>query len=204
MNTLTAARANEHRLDPHAIHNMHRLRHRVFHERLGWEVPSQKGLERDEYDDLAPVYLVARGPSRRVEGCMRLLPTTGPYMLRDTFPQLLAGETAPVSPHIWDVSRFAVARPSRGARGQGMINELTVDLVLGVVDYALAHDISHYVAVVSVGLERIFRRVGLPTRRFGDGQARRVGKALSVAVWIEMNKATRESVISRNRLRNAA
>jgi acyl homoserine lactone synthase len=201
MNSVISARARDHRLDPRALHGMYRLRHAVFHERLGWEVPSHQGLERDEYDDLDPVYLVARGPGSRVAACMRLLPTTGPYMLRDTFTQLLAGEAAPSDPRIWDVSRFAVIR---SGVCQSTINELTVDMVLGVLDYARANHIDNYVAVVSVALERIFRRLGLPSARFGHGRAQRVGKTLSVALWIDTSESARSSVLARNRWRDVA
>ena len=37
---------------------MFRLRARVFHDRLRWEVQAADGKERDKYDDMAPVYLI--------------------------------------------------------------------------------------------------------------------------------------------------
>ncbi|MEX0606424.1 MAG: acyl-homoserine-lactone synthase, partial [Halofilum sp. (in: g-proteobacteria)] len=120
MDTIALDRGFGQRADPYSLHNMYRLRHEVFHERLGWEVTSAQGLEQDEYDALQPVYLITRGPQREVTGCLRLLPTSGPYMLRDTFPQLLAGETPPADARIWDISRMAVAKPvgRDGVRGE--------------------------------------------------------------------------------------
>lgn len=192
------------RFDPYALHSMYRLRHTVFHERLGWAVTSRQGLEQDEYDALDPVYLVARGPQREVTGCVRLLPTTGPYMLRDTFPSLLAGEEAPDDPAVWDISRLAVARSDDGGRDGGAINQVTVDLVLGVLDHGLDNGIDRYVAVVSVALERILRRVGLPMRRFGHRRAQWMGDTLSVAVWIEVDATTRDAIARRHQTRSAA
>jgi len=204
METITIDPANEHRIDPSALHSMFRLRHNVFRQRLGWSVPSQQGLERDAYDEIAPVYLVARQNGRRVTGCLRLLPTTGPYMLRDTFPTLLAGESAPADERTWDISRLAVARADGGHVGPSMINETTVALVTGVLDYALENGIHHYVAVISVALERILRRLGLPMERFGDGRARRIGETLSVAVWIHPSTEARDAIASHNHTGRAA
>jgi len=44
-----------------------------------------------------------------VVGCWRLLPTTGPYMLKDIFSHLLWGKPAPEQPDVWEISRFAIA-----------------------------------------------------------------------------------------------
>ena len=72
---------------------MHRLRYRVFKERLGWDVEVSGDMEIDEFDACRPAYLLQTDDDGRIQGCVRLLPTTGPTMLRDTFPVLL-GRTA--------------------------------------------------------------------------------------------------------------
>lgn len=192
MVTVLSGRARDPAIDPHALTGMFRLRDQVFHDRLGWEVPSHGGLERDDYDDLDPVYLIARGPGRKVSGCMRLLPTVGPNMLDDTFPQLLRGEPEPRDARLWDVSRFAVAPPDD--KRSASSSEVTLELVRSAIEYAFEHDIEAYVAVVSVGLERIFRRLGLPLRRFGDGRSQWVGDVRTVACRIEMNDEAWQSV----------
>ena len=87
------------------MRRMFRFRHRVFHERLGWEVESRNGLEMDRFDALDPVYMVSENIRKEIDGSWRLLPTTGPYMLKDTFPQLLRGEAAPRDPAVWEISR---------------------------------------------------------------------------------------------------
>lgn len=195
MVTVLTGRAHDAAIDPHALHGMFRLRDRVFHGRLGWDVSSRSGLERDDYDDLDPTYLIARGPGRSVTGCMRLLPTTGRYMLRDTFPQLLRGDDPPADARLWDVSRFAVAPPD--ALRSSASGEVTLALVRAAIDHALEEGIDAYVAVVSVGLERIFKRIGLPVQRFGDGQSERIGDVRSVACWIDMNAQVQERVARR-------
>src|SRR5690348_10357820 len=91
------------------LEGMFRLRHEVFKERLDWEVGSRAGKERDVFDDLDPVYIVCEKDGD-VLGSWRLLPTTGPYMLQDVFPELLHGQPAPNAPHVWEISRFAVSK----------------------------------------------------------------------------------------------
>lgn len=85
---------------------MHRLRGRVFKERLDWDVSVAGGLEIDQYDSFKPTYLLAL--EQQVVGCVRLLPTTGRNMLADTFPVLLDGHAAPNAASIWESSRFCV------------------------------------------------------------------------------------------------
>ncbi len=104
---------------------MHRLRYRIFKERLGWDVQVSGDMEVDEFDACRPVYLVQRDDDGRVQGCVRLLPTTGPTMLRDTFPALLDGQAAPTSDAIWESSRFGVDLCTREAKTAGSIARAT-------------------------------------------------------------------------------
>ena len=94
---------------------MHRLRTRVFKDRMGWEVPILSGMEIDGYDAIDPYSMVIRGAENVVCGCWRMLPTEGPYMLKDTFPELLHG----VEPRRRRMSGNSVASPSkpRGLKG---------------------------------------------------------------------------------------
>jgi len=191
-------------ISPFLMHRMFRLRHQVFYERLAWDVPSISGLERDHYDEAATRYVLAETPQGRLVGCTRLLPTTGPYMLRDSFPQLLAGEPAPVDPCIWDASRFAVCSPS--AKQGTPLSQHSPALVLieKTFEYGLNLGIQSYVAVVSLGLERIFQRLGLKTQRFGHGKATRVGRVQSVALWIRVDTSTHEALKAKHQHQEVA
>jgi N-acyl-L-homoserine lactone synthetase len=93
---------------------MHRLRGRVFKDRLDWDVSVCNGLEIDQYDTFKPTYLMAL-EQNDVVGCVRLLPTTGRNMLADTFPVLLDGNAAPRAARIWESSRFCVDTKSAAA-----------------------------------------------------------------------------------------
>ncbi|WP_430642273.1 acyl-homoserine-lactone synthase [Bradyrhizobium arachidis] len=74
---------------------MHQLRYRVFKGRLDWDVHTSGDMEIDEFDALHPAYLVQLSNEGKVQGTVRLLPTSGPTMLRDTFPALNRGQKPP-------------------------------------------------------------------------------------------------------------
>ncbi len=153
----------------------------------------------DWYDDLKPVYMVASDKSQKVHGCWRLLPTTGPYMLKDTFSSLLRDEVAPEDPHVWEISRLAIMPTSQNDRRQAHFGDVTLRMMQEVVDHAMSHGIHSYVVVTSVVMERMLESIGVGMRRFGDGKVRKLGKVFSVACWIHINQQTREAVFAPQR-----
>ena len=105
---------------PKEIDAMFRNRAETFSDRLGWEVVVKDGYERDVFDTANPLYLVSVDPdTEEYWGSLRLLPTTGPNMLRDVFPQLLDGEYIE-SATIWESSRILRGRrpPPTGTEPQ--------------------------------------------------------------------------------------
>ena len=188
MTCISMGRSSDACMTAHRLDGRFRLRHVIFKERLGWDVQSTAGRERDHFDELDPVYMVSENSTHSVEGCWRLLPTTGPYMLRDTFSRLLRGEPPPAEDGIWELSRFAISPLGSADCRQVNFRPVTFDMMREVVEYGLRSGITQYVSVTSVSLERMLRRVGIPMRRFGDGKAVKIGKVLSVAVWIDVNE----------------
>lgn len=168
------------------IHSMHRMRYRVFKERLDWDVVTSGGLEVDEYDALSPTYLVYKAADGTVIGGARLLPTTGPNMLADTFPALLGDAQPPRSDRIWESSRFALDLPADTPKTDAGLAIATIRLFCAVVEFGLARNLTDIVTVTDVRLERILKRVGWPLRRFSDplsfGNTRAVAGLLEVSV----------------------
>jgi acyl homoserine lactone synthase len=103
----------------------------------------------------------------RVQGCVRLLPTKGPTMLRDTFPALLNGQPMPMSPQIWESSRFAIDARLDTPKGEHGIACATYELFAGMVEFGLSRHLSDIVTVTDARMERILRRAGWPLRRIG-------------------------------------
>lgn len=167
------------------LYEMHRLRHRVFKERLGWDVQTKDGLETDAFDALKPHYLLLRGPSGRVDGCVRLLPTTGPTMLRDTFSMLLKRQPAPSEPNVWESSRFALNLPASAPKGAGGVAVGTYELFAGMIEFGMSRTLNRIVTVTDVRMERILRRAGWPLERIGEAHA--IGNTRAVAGYLDVS-----------------
>jgi N-acyl-L-homoserine lactone synthetase len=97
---------------PSEIDQMHRLRKRVFHDRLKWDVSVIGEWEIDGYDAMDPLYVLSTNSDSKVTAGLRLLPTTGPNMLNYTFPELLPWGRVITDPRIWESSRFVIDRHS--------------------------------------------------------------------------------------------
>lgn len=159
---------------------MHTLRAKVFRGRLGWEVPVLSGMEIDGYDALEPRYMLMRD-GETLRGCWRLLPTEGPYMLKDSFPELLDGQEAPSDPRIWELSRFALE--TGGGPGYGF-SDMTMESIAAVIRHAHEQGLHRYVTVTTVAIERMLRRAGVVITRIGS--PRRVGIETAVALYVEI------------------
>jgi N-acyl-L-homoserine lactone synthetase len=164
---------------------MHRLRYRIFKERLGWDVQVSGGMEVDEFDACRPVYLLLRDDDGRVQGCVRLLPTTGPTMLHDTFPALLDRQAAPASDAIWESSRFGVDLCTRAAKTAGSIARATYELFAGMIEFGLMRQLTDIVTVTDARMERILCRARWPLKRLGAPRA--IGKTIAVAGYLEVS-----------------
>lgn len=163
---------------------MHRLRYRIFKERLGWDVEISGDMEVDEFDACRPAYLLQKDDGR-IQGCVRLLPTTGPTMLRKTFPVLLDGGPAPECPAVWESSRFGVDLGSRAEKTGRSIARATFELFAGMIEFGLMRDLTDIVTVTDARMERILCRANWPLRRLGSPRA--IGKTLAVAGYLEVS-----------------
>lgn len=166
---------------------MHALRHRVFRGRLDWDVETVGGMEIDSFDALQPTYILLRRHESGILGCVRLLSTLGSNMLRDAFPMLLHGGTAPASSRIWESSRFALDGGLEMGQGSQGIAGLTYELFAGMVEFGLAHNLSRIVTVTDVRIERILRRAQWPLERIGAPMA--IGNTKAVAGYLEISSS---------------
>lgn len=161
---------------------MHKLRAKVFKDRLGWEVPIMSGMEIDGYDALEPLYMMIREPGGgALRGCWRILPTEGPYMLKDSFAQLLHGQDAPEHARIWELSRFAIETEGNPRFG---FSEITMESIGEIISYGHHAGLDQYVTVTTVAIERLLRRAGVLTKRFGDPV--QIGVERAVALYVDI------------------
>lgn len=138
--------------------DMYRSRGRHFKDRHGWEVTVDGyGCEIDTFDDCNPLYVISTTTNGTYQGSLRLLPTTGPNMLRDVFPQLLwdpaaeHGRDEPIieSATIWESSRICADTP-----------RALPELALGLGEVALKAGLTGVVTVIDTRMLRLLKVMG--------------------------------------------
>lgn len=177
--SLTQSRFSEH-LDLLAA--TYRLRRRVFRDRLDWTVSVSDELEIDTYDTIGPTYLLLLRGDRDVVGSVRLLPTTGPTMLANTFASLLGGETPPRSTAVLESSRFCVDSDRSGDLARNGLRRATLMLFAGMIEWAKAAAADAIVTVTDLRMERVLRRAGWPLQRIGT--PKRIGDTIALAGFL--------------------
>ena len=160
-----------------------------FKTRLGWDVTvDAAGHERDEYDDLNPLYVIWENADGTHGGSMRFLPTTGSVMVNDHFSELLGG--GPVSsPVIWECTRFCLSRSADA--------KVAAALMLGGGEIMQGFDIEHFVGVFDARMVRIYRMIGSSPEVLGSSGTGR--DSISVGLW-HFDKAHQLQVARRARL----
>ena len=160
------------------LDRMFALRAKVFDGRLGWKVLAHDGRERDLFDELDPVYILAVTARDDVVGCARLLPATGKTMLSSVFPQLVEDET--FSPHarMVESSRFCVDTAIQ-QKGRSGLHHVTRLMFAGILEWCLSRGHTEVVTVTDLAIERILGRAGWSLHRLGSAQTIGEGKALA-------------------------
>nr|WP_319249171.1 acyl-homoserine-lactone synthase [uncultured Celeribacter sp.] len=164
---------NDLHLFPRLRDTMFRDRADQFKNRLGWDVHvNEKGEERDEYDDINPLYVIWEKEGGTHGGSMRFLPTVGDTMVNDHFSFLTDGVRIE-SPFIWECTRFCLT--------PGADRRVTAALTLGAGEIMDEFNLKHFVGVFDPRMERIYSLMGLVPEvlgRVGEGR-----EAIGVGLW---------------------
>ena len=161
-------------------------RHKIFVDRLGWDLVTDNGQEIDQFDRADTIYVVAKNNAGRILGCARLLPTTRPYLLGEVFPELLNGLPPPSSPDVWELSRFAavdIEDPQAGNQPRLGIS-ISVALLKETMRRAKELGAKRLITVTTIGVERLVRRTGVNSHRAGPPKI--VDGFPLTACWIEL------------------
>jgi len=182
-------------LSPIHEEELARYRYRIFVERLGWAIADGRGpseYERDQFDSAQTIYIIRRNPAGQICGCARLLPTDGPYLLKEIFPDLFTEGELPSMPQVWELSRLAATRADLSDENTEDVLDGVRAMMSAVVDFAASRGIERLVGVTYVAMERLFRRLGIHAHR--AGAPRVVDGKLIVACWIEVDAATKHAL----------
>jgi acyl homoserine lactone synthase len=167
------------------LDEMYRLRKRVFHDRLGWDVEITDGMEIDIFDSLDPSYIVSVDSEGQVVGCVRQLQTTGPHMLSDVFSSILDGEPPLRSSRVWEATRFCVdTQRLSGGRGRNTISYVTSEIMIAAIELAISAGVTDAIAVVDPVMNRVLHRSGNGPYDY-LGTPKQMGKVVAMAGLID-------------------
>ncbi len=146
----------------------YKLRHREFIDRQNYDVKSLDGLEFDDYDSVASVYLVYTEDGHKVLGLSRLTPIIYGCMLADHFANLVDDPSIFKSDaNIWESTRFCIDRrlpPEERLR-------ICHALVAANLEFGMARDIERIIGLMpTIILRSVFERSGVVLDRLGAVQ----------------------------------
>ncbi len=161
--------------EPALASSMFNDRRRQFKERLNWDITvGDDGQERDEYDDMNPLYIIWQRPNGLHGGSMRVLPTVGRTMVNEHFAHLSDG-VAIASPLIWECTRFCISPDAEDGR------KVAGALMLAGCELGLRFGLTDSVGVFDNRMIRIYRNIGWePTVTGTEGTGK---DAISVGLW---------------------
>ena len=160
-----------------------RLRHRIFVQRQGWDLRTYRGMEYDQYDTPASVYLVWRDPEGETRGIARLNPTDRPYMLRELFPEFVEAVPLPNSKEVWEGTRFGVDRALNAGTRKRVIGEL----LCACLEFGLQAGICQYIVLMpTYVLNHTFPKAGCKSHLVG--RSRRLGSDLVAAALCDVSQ----------------
>ena len=153
----------DYQLTDRRVATMFEDRKRLFVNLMRWDVPIiADRYEIDQFDGPGATYLIALDGRGDHEGSLRLLPTTGPHILRDIFPMLCDGEV-PQGPAILEITRLCL--PCRlGAERRRQVRDR---LISAMVDHARASGIVALTGVVSARFRKQVLMMGWEARALG-------------------------------------
>lgn len=140
-----------------ALAGQSRLRHEVFVRQRKLLHNTFDGLEFDEFDTPAAVYLVRRDEELAVRGVARLLRTTLPYMLKSYWPDMVDRGQLPSGEDVWEVTRVCVDKAVASATRRTIFPEL----LCGIAEFFEANRIAGMIGVTSEALLSHFLKQGI-------------------------------------------
>lgn len=158
----------------------YRLRHDVFVDEKGWRDLAQADQrEVDQFDNEHALHMICR-QNGKVVGYQRMLPTTKPHLLSSVLADLCEVER-PVGDHIWEWTRYCVAKPHR-ERGRAL-SPVANALLSAIVEWGMESDVDRIIIEMEpiwllrlVQLNFMVTPLGIPREIGGDSVVAVVAK----------------------------
>lgn len=142
----------------------HKMRHRIFVNRLKWSVPYSEGMEYDEFDNPSAVYLLATGDNGKLVSFARLIPTTKTYMAEKLWPEFFSNYSRPRTATIWEATRFGVDPTLPPAERR----KASFEIVAGCQEFGVRNGLSAFILVMATPIiHKLMAETGCPYELLG-------------------------------------
>jgi acyl-homoserine lactone synthase len=127
---------------------MFKLRHQIFIQELGWNLPKAHGdYEINEYDIDEAVYLLEITEEDVLQGTVRLTPSMSCSLVADYFPHLVECGLSARSPLVYEATRYIFLPLNKTAQENRIAK---ARLLAGMVEWCLTKKLSHVQCVVDI------------------------------------------------------
>lgn len=150
--------------------DMHRVRTKIFRDRMGWDVDvNEMELEVDDYDLPETVYILHLDQDQRVSGTWRFLTTDQPSMIRNIWPHYTQSLPVPSSPWMCETSRFGVhSETENRTERQKQVNLATAEMLVALIDTCILCGITDMYTLYNVKIKRLLERIGFKPSAVSD------------------------------------
>lgn len=143
--------------------DMHRQRKEVFVDQMRWPLTCEEGIEIDDFDTDAAIYLLQYDETQRLRVSARMLPTDQPHLLDTVFPHLCE-EAVPRGHDIWEATRFC---PAPDIETPNEKHALLGSTIAGILEAGLLFGVSAVTFVASGALKPLALAAGWDARALG-------------------------------------
>ncbi|GBQ07127.1 acyl-homoserine-lactone synthase [Acetobacter cerevisiae] len=132
----------------------------------------------DDYDRrCSPFYIVGLQDGGDAVASVRIMPTTGPTMLRDEFAPYFQGCPDIISSDIWELSYFSTTADTSSLAGRNLM----LDVLKTVYARAFANGIKQIIGTYPRSKLRLYRRLECLPSPICEGEIN--GQEFGVGVW---------------------
>lgn len=167
------------------LDNMYRLRHKVFYEKLEWDVASHNGMEKDSFDEKNAYYIIYKDTHGTIRGCVRFIEMTHECMFDNQFSFSLPNFHKFKRPGYWEVSRMAVDCEHDENYQKSMSREVCITLLAGYTYFGLEFDVECSLIITYPSVIKLYKKYGLILSQIHESHIN--NEEIIVSAYIPLN-----------------
>lgn len=143
------------------LDNMYRFRHKVFFDKLNWDVNSQDGMEKDQYDEKETYYLIYKDEKGIIRGCIRFIEMVNECMFDGPFKDTLPNVHEFRRSGYWEATRLAIDTNLNKYYDSIAQRKVIKLLLAGTIEFGLYFKkVECYIAFSYPSIQKLARKYG--------------------------------------------